>query len=361
MSKKIIQIIDEVSGGGAQRSTLKIAKGFVDKGHTVHLISIYDLTPDYDIDSRIHYYALGYKKGQLFKNLIYARKLKKLIHEIERSGKVNLILGNLGLTHKLMSLINLAQAYYTIRNTLSTSKLDTRSGRSREVKKRKIKTFYDKKKLISVSNGVREDLRLEFSLAPKVNLVIYNPFDFEEIKSLSIQGENEYKDEEYIIHVGRFSDQKRHDILLKAFAKSNVDHKLLLLGKGENESDIRALMKTLKLEDKVIIAGFKPNPYIYIKDAKMMVLSSDFEGLPTVLIESLVLDTPVVSTDCKSGAKEILTGKLKPFLSPVQDIDRLAENINKMAGLRLTDFSNELKPFHVDSVIEEYLSLCNEY
>lgn len=359
MPKVIVQIIDELSGGGAQRSTLKIAKGFSQRGHKVHLISIYDVKPDYPMEFNKKYYSLGYTKKKLFKNFIYAYTLKALLSKIkEEEGSIDLILGNLGLSHKLMSMIGLDEAYYTIRNTLSTSKLDVRRGISRYIKAKKIRNFYNTKKLISVSEGVREDLMQEFGINPVENLVIYNPFDFDEIRSLALEDKNEYKDENYMIHVGRFVDAKRHDVLLKAYAKSGVNLKLLLLGQGGNEPKIRDLVKELNLEDSVIFAGFKSNPYPYIKDAKMMVLSSDFEGLPTVLIESLVLDTPVVSTDCKSGASEILTHKLSSFLSPVGDSDALAENIKRMSENLLSGFSKELEPFHIDTVIKKYLELC---
>jgi glycosyltransferase involved in cell wall biosynthesis len=359
MSKIIVQIIDEFSGGGAQRSTLKIAKGFSDKNHKVHLISIYDMKPDYNIDFEHKYYTVGYDKKSLFKNFKYSKKLKKILAEIAfENGKIDLILGNLGLSHKLMSMIGLDEAYYTIRNTLSTSKLDVRSGLSRYIKKKKIKKFYDSKKLVSVSYGVRDDLIKEFNINPKENLVIYNPFDFDEIRELAKKEENFYKNEEYIVHVGRFVDAKRHDVLLKAYALADIDAKLLLLGQGENEDKIINLIKELNIEDKVILAGFYANPYPIIKDAKMMVLSSDFEGLPTVLIESLVLDTPVVSTDCKSGANEILTNKLESYLSPVGNEKLLSENIKRMYENPLKNFEEELKPFYVDNVIKSYLKLC---
>lgn len=358
MIQVIVQIIDELTGGGAQRSTLKIAKGFSTRGHDVHLISVRNIEPEYPIEFKHTYYTLDYSNIFL-KNYIYANKLSKLLIDIERnSGSIGLILGNLGLSHTLMSIVGLPGAYYTIRNTLSTSKLNVRSGFSKYIKRKKIKNFYKNKNLISVSSGVREDLIEKFQITPINNLVIYNPFDFHEIRELSIQSKNEYCNEDYIIHVGRFVDAKRHDILLKAFAKSNLSFKLLLLGKGENEESIRKLAIDLNIEKKVIFAGFKSNPYPYIKDAKMMVLSSDFEGLPTVLIEALALNTAIVSTNCTSGAKEILTHKLEAYLSPVGNVELLAKNIQKMSNNLLSDFEEELKPFQMDNVIEQYLKLC---
>lgn len=359
LSKVIIQIIDDLDGGGAQRSTIKIAKGFSDRGHHVHLVSIYNRKPAYPMNFQKTLHTLDYRKKKVFKDRYYAKKLKRLLASIEKEeGKIDLILGNLGLSHKLMSIAGMTEAYYTIRNTLSTSKLDIRRGLSKYIKLKKIKKFYETKKLISVSKGVRQDLIDEIGIVPVENLVIYNPFDFDEIRKLSELDENEYANVDYIIHVGRFSDAKRHDILLKAFAMAELDCRLLLLGQGENEEKIKKLVQELKLNDKVVFAGFKSNPYPYIKNAKMMVLSSDYEGLPTVLIEALILNVPVVSTDCKSGAREILTNKLSPFLSPPGEVNALAENIKKMADEPLSDFERELEPFKLDVVINKYLELC---
>ena len=102
--------------------------------------------------------------------------------------------------------------------------------------------------------------------------------------------------EKYIINVARFSVQKRHDILIKAYAKANIEHKLVLMGTTDktndekNFSNIKNLIKELGLENQVIFTGFISNPYSWIKNADLFVLSSDLEGLANVLVESLIVN-----------------------------------------------------------------------
>jgi len=90
-----------------------------------------------------------------------------------------------------------------------------------------------------------------------------------------------------------------------------------------------------------------------------MVLSSDYEGLPTVLIESLILKTPVISTNCLSGPSEILIDKLEPFLSPIGDINALAKNIKNMVDNPVKITNKYIDKFSAEKSAEQYLSLCN--
>lgn len=79
-----------------------------------------------------------------------------------------------------------------------------------------------------------------------------------------------------------------------------------MVGKGECENKIKELVTSLNLENQVIFTGFKSNPYPLLSKAKGLILSSDYEGLPTVILEALALKVPVISTDCPSGPNEIL-------------------------------------------------------
>jgi len=256
-----------------------------------------------------------------------------------------------------MDIAKIDNAFYTIRNTLSQTKLAIRSGIKKKIKQNKIVNFYKNKKITCVSQGVADDM-FEMGVCPSSCDVIYNPFNFQEIKDASEREINPYKNENYVVHVGRFDEGKRHDILLKAYAEAKIPQKLILLGQGEKESEIRNLVTELELSNKVIFAGFNANPYPILKDAKFMVLSSDFEGLPTVLIESLVLGVPVVSTDCKSGPSEIMTGSLKKYLSPIRNVKALADNIKCMSNhYQSIKIDQAIEKFSIEKVISRYLLL----
>ena len=126
------------------------------------------------------------------------------------------------------------------------------------------------------------------------------------------------------------------------------------MGQGPLEEKLRNLVKKLNLEDKIVFLGFQSNPYLYIKNAKFMVLSSEFEGLGMVILESLALNTPVVSTDCDSGPREILP---KKNLCPVNDVNALSGLIKK-ATKDPDSYKSQLpKQFSLELITKKYLDL----
>lgn len=119
-----------------------------------------------------------------------------------------------------------------------------------------------------------------------------------------------------MIHVGRFETPKAHWHLLRAFKKIKQEVKevkLVLLGEGGLRPYLEQLATDLGLREDVHLPGFQVNPYQFISRAKVLVLSSLWEGFPNVLVESMICGTPVVSTDCRSGPREILAPITDPL------------------------------------------------
>jgi glycosyltransferase involved in cell wall biosynthesis len=114
-----------------------------------------------------------------------------------------------------------------------------------------------------------------------------------------------------VITVGTLKSPKNHLRLVRAFktvAAAAPDARLMIVGEGPLEGEIRALAAELGIADRVILPGFTSDPWPYYASADMFVLSSDYEGLPLVLIEAMRAGLTIVSTDCKSGPREILDG-----------------------------------------------------
>jgi len=120
-----------------------------------------------------------------------------------------------------------------------------------------------------------------------------------------------------LITVGRLDDGKNHQLIISAFAKirenleiqkalKNRKLQLFILGSGELESKLQEQIESLNLEDSVYLLGFDSNPYKYLMRSHIFVFASLFEGFPNVLVEALSCDLPIISTDCKSGPREIL-------------------------------------------------------
>ena len=171
------------------------------------------------------------------------------------------------------------------------------------------KKFYPKFDIIAC---VSEDSKRVFEkLYPHLKdrtRVVYNLIDSKQI--IELANEKVEFDEEMptIIAVGRLSIQKRFDVLIKAhklLIDDGINHKLLILGEGEKRDELQLLINKLKVSETVELHGFVNNPYKYIKKSKVFAMSSDFEGLPLVVCESLVLGKPIVATRC-TGPTELL-------------------------------------------------------
>jgi len=136
----------------------------------------------------------------------------------------------------------------------------------------------------------------------------------------------------FILGVGRLCEQKCFSDLLRAFALvvKDLDSKpldLIILGEGEERDSLRRLAVNLNIDARVILPGFDPNPFQYMRAAKVFVLSSAWEGLPNALIQAIACNCPVVATDCKHGPREILLDGEWGNLVQVGDIDSMAKSI----------------------------------
>ena len=171
-----------------------------------------------------------------------------------------------------------------------------------------LKKLYPKANLIIPNSLLSEiDLKENFKIKTEFK-VINNPIDLKTINQLASENVNNFLFDDFtFIHVAVMRAEKNYDLLIDAFYLiKDLKCKLLLLGKGEMETVIRKKIKQLDLEMRVSLLGRDTNPYKYLAKANCFVLSSNFEGFPNVILESLACKLPVISTDCKSGPREIL-------------------------------------------------------
>lgn len=217
-------------------------------------------------------------------------------------------------------------------------------------------------KCIAVSNGVAEDMAYLSRLPLKYMNVIYNPAS-SGAKSSADCSTNPYSEVlvPVIIAVGRYKKVKNHDLLIRAFAllKNKIEAKLYIIGDGELAKDYLDLIKLLNLENDVVLTGFLPDPTPYFVQADLFVLSSNNEGFGNVIVEALECGLPIVSTDCKSGPREILENGKYGALVPVGDVDALAEAM--IESLKKEHDTAALKRraanFSVDKIAAQYLDV----
>ncbi len=217
--------------------------------------------------------------------------------------------------------------------------------------------------ITAVSKGVADDLILATRLSPSRIKVIFNPIVTPDLqrKSAAPLEHPWFKVGEppVVLGVGRLTAQKAFSVLIEAFAqvRKSQPARLLILGEGEERPMLEALIGQLGLEQDVNLPGFVSNPYPYMARAAVFVLSSRWEGLPTVLVEAMALRTPVIATDCPSGPREILRGGQYGPLVPVGDPCALALAIQNSLANHSTSFEESWKPYDRDFVTDQYLSV----
>ncbi len=358
----IALFVPSLRGGGAERVMVNLARGFAQRGLKVDLVLAKAEGPYLaEVPSSVRVVDLGAKR------VLYS--LPGLVRYLRRERPKSLL--------SVMNHANVVAVWarrlsgsplrlvVSEHNTLSVA--TTNNARNLRVRMMPllIKVFYPlADAVVVVSQGVADDL-IRLTGFPRESVcVIYNPVVTPELFAKAEEPLNHpwFRPGEppVILGVGKLTKQKDFPTLIQAFAlvRKEQPARLVILGEGEDRPKLEALVRELGLKDDVALPGFIDNPYKYMKQATVFVLSSRWEGLPSVLIEALALGTPVVSTDCPSGPAEILEGGKWGRLVPVGDPQSLARSI-------LSVLQNPPEPppeaawkrFSLEKIVDSYLQV----
>lgn len=354
-------ITTNLAGGGAEKALLKLAAALRQRGHEVHLVLLEHLLA-HALPADVAVHALtkpgrSLPKGVLGK-LFAAWRLRRMMARLARPAPFDMVVSTLPFADETARRARLPRHWCRIANTLSAeiARLRARDPARARRRLRRYRRLYGPGRLIAVSRGVAADLRDVVGLAHALIECIYNPFDMVAIRTAATEPVANRPVAPYIIHVGRFNAQKRHDLLLDAYARLQVPHDLVLL--TEPAAGLTEMIARRGLAHRVRVAGFQANPYPWIAGAALLVLCSDHEGLPNVIIEALILGVPVISTDCPSGPREILGRACPECLVPVNDAAALARAIERELAEGRSAPQVELSPYDVVHAVAAYERLA---
>ncbi len=319
--------ISTMGGGGAQRAMLNLAQGLVERNCRVDLILARAEGPLLD-EARASVNVVDLKASRVVTALPglvrYLRKQRPdaLVSAMDYVSVVALWARRLaGVSTRLA---------VSEQNTLSI--VSRHSPRLRQrVMPFLVRRFYHwADGIVPNSEGVLQDLQQVTGLPPDRFTLIHNPMVTpqlaERVRETPEHPWFQVAEVPVVLAVGRLEPQKDYPTLIRAFAevRQRRPARLLILGEGAERPRLEALASELGVREDVELPGFAANPYAFMARASCFVLSSRWEGLPGVLVEALFCGPPLVSTDCPSGAREILADGRYGKLVPVEDVGALA-------------------------------------
>jgi glycosyltransferase involved in cell wall biosynthesis len=215
--------------------------------------------------------------------------------------------------------------------------------------------------VVAVSDGGAQDLRQHVAVSADRILTIYNPVVDKRLRELrDLPPEHPWLasgEVPVVLAAGRLTAQKDFSTLLDAFAqlRSKRQLRLVILGEGDLRAPLLAYAQRLGIGNDVSLPGFASNPFAAMRAARVFVLSSRFEGLPGALIQAMACGTPVISTDCPSGPREVLeAGRWGPLV-PVGDAAALAEAVGEVLDRQQTvDVRVRAEDFTEDRAVAQY-------
>ena len=393
--KNIAIIIYSLKGGGAER-VVSLLSQELSKKNNLYLIVF---------DSEDIAYPYGGKlidlniksNSNVFLKIINVIRRVNSVRKVKKQCNIHCSISFLDSANIINILSRRGdKVIISIRSHLSKGKKD----RSTYVIRCLNKYLYNKAdRIIAVSNGVAIDLINKHKLKKELVNYIYNPIDIKKVNELSLEllsNNNLFSNDFFtLINVGRLTNAKGQWHLIRAIShvkKEIKNIKLIILGQGELENYLKDLVKKLDLNDNVSFLGFQNNPFKYIKKSDLFVFSSLYEGFANVLIEAMACGTPIISTDCRSGPREILAprtdveyetknieyceyGVLVPVCNGIQyDYDSPLTEEEKLLAKSIIQLYNDerlrrqysdkvierVKEFDINNIVKEWMELISD-
>ncbi|EDM22993.1 glycosyltransferase [Caminibacter mediatlanticus] len=363
--KKIAIVTPFLAQGGLEKVAVTMAENLKNE-YKIDLIVFDTFRVDYKydgniIDLNIPFYQISFV-DRIKKLFVINKKVKRL----KKENKYDLII----IHGELANLATLFSGHGKHLVVIHENRINISKGLYDKAFKIFAKFLYKNekiKKLITVSEGIRKDFIKFYKISPNKITTIYNSFDIEKLKQLA----NEPLDKKFLklfekynvlITVGRLSEQKGHKYLIEIFSKIKKDKlKLVILGDGELRKYLYNYAKEFNLDVfsvfernnyhenyDIYFLGFHSNPFKFIKNSKIFIMSSLWEGFGNTIVEAMACEVPIISTDCKSGPREII--------APSCNKEKIYKPFYGEYGILMPEFNQKINYRDWEEVINLLLS-----
>lgn len=355
----IVFCLGSMGKGGAERVVSNLSNYLAEKGNNISIITTVLGNCEYEIDKSIKLYSLDEKnksKNFITKNIKRLRNLKMLIKEISPDVIVSFLPEP---SYRVLILRKFLKIP-TIVSVRNDPKIEYKS----KISKIFMKFTYP------MADGFvfqTEDAKEYFNKRiQKKSTIIPNPISKEFIE----------KDDFYyvsnsnkLINVGRLEEQKNQKLLLMAFKELSVQYpklELYIYGEGSLRKEMENFIKDNNLTNKVFLPGEVNDIKNKLKEAKMFILTSNYEGMPNTLMEAMALGIPCISTDCPCGGpKFLIQNEENGILVPVNDQEALKKAIQELLNnkekceyiaQKANGICEKLNPDKINSTWEEFIN-----
>ena len=355
MKKKICFIVPSLGGGGAERVAFHLLNNLSLDNFDLSVVIIYKKKGDYLKDLRKEVKRIFLEKDKI-------RYSIPSLYNVLKEEKSDIVIN---LSFELMMLMGVfivpffKNTYFINRqiNILSMQKFNF-------LKKILLKVAYKNfDKIITQSRDMTEDLLKNIDISKEKIVEINNPADIDRIEKLSNENiEIEFdKNSKNILCVGRLALQKGFDLIIQSMSfLTDKNIKLYILGDGEERENLLNLIEKFNLKERVFLLGRKSNPYVYMKNADLFILSSRYEGFPNVLIEASTCGLYSICNNCPGGVNEIILEDINGNIVDFNNKDLVAKIIEK--NLILNKDKKKIKDsikkrYSLDKIIKKYEKL----
>lgn len=374
-SLHVAVFLSGLAGGGAQRRSLLLARGFVERGCAVDLIVVHAEGPFRTaVAPGIRLLALEPCASRLpvirrIKGLWVISSLFALARYLATTRPDVLLATSIPANLAALWGRTLSRTHTptVITANLNLTKATAKWGAlvAKLLRWLIARAYGGAQAVIAISRGVADDLITVTGIPGKRVFSIYNPLDLERVTRQSRETVEHpwlaVGAPPVVLAVGKLKRQKDYPTLVQAFARvrAHREARLVILGEGEERARIERLVKILGIEADVYLPGFVENPFAWMARVSVFVLASAWEGLSNVLLEALACGCTIVSTDCPSGPREILADGAFGHLVPVGDDAALAAAIAAAlsAPAQRERSVARAAEFGFDAAVERYLAV----
>jgi glycosyltransferase involved in cell wall biosynthesis len=378
---KVAVVVRSLKFGGMEKVAISLSEAFNQEGHESHLIYFNETVNKLPLPKNIHVHSFELKKsmktslfglGYLWKiisqllnmlirnsyfiwsGLYMAPIFQKKLQNIETEfGKFDLIIFRGQGTFDMIWPLQDKRFVFVNESLLFYKKYGY-------LQKFYSKLLFKNRNIVSISSGVKksfDNIQKNLNFPIQQHQLITNPIDIKSTKLLADE-DIDIPQNKYIISAGRFHYIKNFSLLIEAFAYArenlNLTMDLIILGEGEERKLIESTIQKFKLEKHIHLPGYIKNPYPWIKNAELFVLTSKIEGLGMVLLESMTCGTDIVATDSQGGIKDLMINELASHICKPDKI-LLAQKIVEVLKNPIHDFTKFLVPYSNKKITKQFI------